>query len=348
MTSEELHSLLQNGRFPYPAPGRRLIETHISWVILGGSYVYKIKKPIDYSFLNFSTLEKRYYYCCRELELNRRLTEGMYLDVLPIRKAGAAFQVGGEAGSIVDYALLMRRMDNSRQMDKLLLRGLVTRYHMLQVARRLAAFHHAAQRISGAEEADTLYADFADLNSVGETMEETLGLAAAQEARSVVDFVEAFLNRRRRHLFRRHQNGWVIDGHGDLHSRNILLLEEPVIFDCIEFNDRLRTLDVLNEIAFFCMDLDYYGYPRLAEAFRTDYLNRVPAMETAADRDLFRYYRLYRANVRLKVNCLRLIQPDPDADLEMVRQAVRDYYALFMRYYRELSHAPVDEAQLTG
>jgi aminoglycoside phosphotransferase family enzyme len=219
---------------------------------------------------------------------------------------------------------------------------------MLQVARRLAAFHRTARRISGAEEADTLYADFADLNSVNGTVEQELGPAAAREVRSVIDFAEAFLNRRRRQLFRRHQNGWVIDGHGDLHSRNILLLEEPVIFDCIEFNDQLRTLDVLNEIAFFCMDLDYYGYSRLAAAFCADYLNRVPAMQTAADHDLFRYYRLYRANVRLKVNCLRLIQPDPDADLEKIRQSVRDYYALFLRYYRELSHNPVDEAQLIG
>jgi len=336
MTSEELHSLLQNGRFPFPAPKRQLIETHISWVILSDSYAYKIKKPIDYSFLDFSTLEKRHYYCLRELELNRRLTEGMYLDVLPIRQEAGAFTLMGKQGSVVEYALLMRRMDNTRQMDKLLSRGLVTRTHMLQIARRLAAFHRNAERVPGAEEAEMLYADFADLNSVSDAVSGILGADAAAAVRSVVAFAGDFLHRHRRRLRRRHQLGWVIDGHGDLHSRNILLLDKPVIFDCIEFNDQLRTLDVLNEIAFFCMDLDYFGFPRLAEAFRTDYLNRMAAVQTAADRELFQYYKLYRANVRLKVNCLRSMQPDPGADLGKVRQAVRAYHALFIAYYRQL------------
>lgn len=336
MTSEQLHALLQSGHFPYPAPSRELIETHISWVILAGDYVYKLKKPIDYSFLNFSTLERRRYYCHRELSLNRRLTTGMYLDVLPVRRAGASFRVGAGTGPIVDYALLMRRLDNSRQMDGLLRAGRVTRYHGWQLARRVAAFHRAAERVPGAEEAPALYADFADLESVISCIEEKLGREAAAEVRRAIDFVAAFLDRHRRHLRRRHQRGWVIDGHGDLHSKNILLLDEPVIFDCIEFSDAFRTLDVLNEIAFCCMDLDYYGHPHLARAFRTDYLNRVPAVETPLDWDLFYYYRLYRANVRLKVNCLRARQPGPEVDADQIEPAIRDYYGLFRRYFRRL------------
>lgn len=337
MTTQQIESILHQKAFPHPAEGARLIETHISWVILTDYYVYKIKKPIAYSFLDFSTLEKRQYFCHRENRLNRRLTDGMYLGVEPVRQTPLGWAIGPGDGPVVDYALLMRRMNEQRGMDRLLRRAAVTREHIRQIARQLAVFHRGADRIPGGEQAGDLQEKFADLLSVRDFLHQEISAAAATTADRVVDLSRRFLARYAGRLRRRNQLGWVVDGHGDLHSKNILLLDRPVIFDCIEFNDDYRRLDLLNEVAFFCMDLDYYGQAHLAEVFLSDYLNRLPCLQEEADLQLFYYYKLYRAGVRLKVNCLRAMQPDSAEHRRLTRRAVRDYLRLVRRYAALLS-----------
>jgi uncharacterized protein len=162
------------------------------------------------------------------------------------------------------------------------------------------------------------------------------GRRQSRRVETIVGAGTRFLQRHRERLHRRNQRGWVVDGHGDLHSKNILLLAQPVIFDCIEFNDDYRRLDLLNEVAFFCMDLEYYRHEVLAQAFLHDYLNRLPCLEDDADRRLFLFYKLYRANVRLKVNCLRARQPESEEHLQRTMAAVRDYFGLVERYAGEL------------
>lgn len=338
MTQEQVSEICRRRAFPFPNGEVKLIETHISWVLLTSDYAYKVKKPMQYSFLDFSTLEKRRYYCHRELVLNARLTDGMYLDVLPVVETDKGPRIGDrkEGRPVIDYVLLMRRMDESRQMNLLLAQHKVTREHFRQIARQVADFHQRAIVFPGAEQADLLDNKFADLLSVESFVAEKLGKSGAREIRRAVALAGQFLDRHARHLRYRNQQGWVVDGHGDLHSKNILLLKKPVIFDCIEFNDDYRRVDVLNEVAFFCMDLDYYGYSRQAEYFLQDYLNRMDCMKTEADRQLFLFYKAYRANVRLKVNCLRAMQPESDSAYRETMESVHAYLDLMNTYLAHL------------
>lgn len=336
MTREQLQTLTRRKALPHPSRNCEVIETHISLIILTDNYAYKLKKPVDYSFLNFSTLERRRYYCYRELYLNSRLTHSMYLEVLPVRNGADGLVIGGNTGEIVDYALVMRRMDNSREMDRMLPRHQVTRHHLLQIARQLTAFHQATEAVPGAETPEVLDQRFADLLSVKDFVASEIGSREASRLREIVDFSSSFLQRHARRIYLRNQLGLVVDGHGDLHSKNILLLDQPVIFDCIEFNDAFRQLDVLNEVAFFCMDLDYYGFPRQADQFLSDYLNRMNCIREPADWRLFHYFKAYRANVRLKVNCLRAMQPEDETDRQKTLKVVRAYFRLLEGYYQRL------------
>ena len=340
MNADDIQALIRCRDFPYPAEELKFVETHISWLLLTEAYAYKIKKPIHYSFLDFSTVDQRRYYCEREVILNRRLTHDMYLGVLPIIMSNGhpAIRPAGSVGpaTAMDYAVLMRRMDESRQMDILLDAGEVGETHIRQIAAQLAAFHKRAEVLYEGSSVEELSAKFADLKEVAGTIKTLLGPAALDQVLHALEFADRFLTAHRSRIEERNRLGFVIDGHGDLHSKNILLLDEPVIFDCIEFNDDFRRLDLLSEIAFFCMDLDAHGYPGLADSFLRFYLPQVDCLRTAADRRLFLFYKLYRANVRLKVNCLRARQPAADADIEAIHSAVRDYFNLFSDYLQTL------------
>ncbi len=340
MNADDIQALIRHRDFPYPAETLKFVETHISWLLLTEAYVYKIKKPIHYSFLDFSTVAQRRYYCEREVVLNRRLTHDMYLAVLPIVTTGnhPAIRPAGSLAqeTAIDYAVLMRRMDESRQMDLLLDAGKVEEKHIRQIAGQLADFHHRAEVLYRGSSVGELSAKFADLGAVTETIRALLGPAAQNLVEEAISFADRFLNAHRPRIEERNRLGFVIDGHGDLHSKNILLLDEPVIFDCIEFNDDFRRLDLLSEIAFFCMDLDAHAYPGLADTFLRYYLPQVDCLRNAADRRLFLFYKLYRANVRLKVNCLRARQPAEDADIEAIHRAVHDYFDLFSNYLQIL------------
>ena len=141
MNKKGIDQILKNKAYPDVASEGELIETHISWVILSENFAFKIKKPIQYSFLSFSTLEKRKFYCEKELDLNERLTENVYLEVVPIRFYDGKWTIEGKVGKIVDYALKMKRLDNRRRMDVLLQKNEVTEKNMEQLADQLAGFH---------------------------------------------------------------------------------------------------------------------------------------------------------------------------------------------------------------
>ncbi len=141
MIQEQINSLLLEGDFPEVSAERELIETHISWVILCQRFVYKIKKPIKYSFLDFSTLEKRKKYCKREIELNKRLTDDIYLDVVPINRLNDHYKIGGNLGTVIDYAVRMFKMDRTKQMDQLLVQNKVTKSDIQNLSKKIAAFH---------------------------------------------------------------------------------------------------------------------------------------------------------------------------------------------------------------
>ncbi|MCO6479502.1 MAG: hypothetical protein J5I94_22900 [Phaeodactylibacter sp.] len=309
----------------------QLVETHISWVILTGKWAYKLKKPVQFDFLDFSTLEKRRHYCREEVKLNNRLAQGMYLGVVPVIKKPEGFQLEGE-GEVVDYAVKMNRLDSSRQMDKLLEKGEVGHSHMERLAEQLAAFHLRADIIEEPPEAEGLKRDFSGLESVKGHLKKQLGEDAARELSECLSFACRLLDRIFPRMAERSRQGLAVDGHGDLHSRNIFLLPEPVIFDCIEFNPHFRQVDVLDELAFLCMDLDYHNARHLEEPLLEAYLRENPCISEDVDWTIFAYYKWYRANVRLKVNALKAMEEEsPEAE-----NAVEEYWQLFTTYYHAL------------
>lgn len=335
MNEQEIEQIIRDRAFPDDSRSAQLNETHISWVILTDSRAYKIKKPLQFSFLDFSSIDQRQYYCRRERELNARLSPEMYLDVLPVvRDERGHCRIGRATGAeLIDYALQMQRMDETRQMNHLLRAHKVRPQHMEDIARILANFHRQARQLPAEDRAD-MQRDFADIAAVSDFLKTFLGAEAADLIRRSIDFTDQQLRRHEHRFQQRAAAGYYVDGHGDLHSKNIFLLDQPVIFDCIEFNDHLRHLDVLNEIAFFSIDLDYYGQENLRDHFLKHYLEHLPCIETEEDWRIYRYYRLYRANVRLKVTSLQASQKESVTDAE--RENIQAYFQLFSRYFSDL------------
>lgn len=331
MTDEQLQQLIIQKKFPEPTATVECVETHASWVLLTDKFAYKIKKPIQYSFLDFSTLAKRKYYTEQELQLNRRLTNGIYLEVLPVWANEKHVQIGGKVeGEIVNYALKMKRLDTNRQMHKLLEAGTVTPQHMEQLARQLADFHASAKVIEQPLEIEKLNEDFADILKVQDFLAQRWGLATSHLLDQAVASARKFLQQHEPRFRERSEQGFVVDGHGDLHSGNIFLLDEPVIFDCIEFNEDFRHVDMLDELAFFCLDLDFYDQPELEQHFLQHYLAKMPCIESEEDRQIYHYYKLYRANVRLKVACLKAM---PQGKFAAEGEKIAKRYAILLEQY---------------
>ncbi|MCU0356406.1 MAG: hypothetical protein MUE95_02385 [Cyclobacteriaceae bacterium] len=331
MTSEDILQLMAHGNFPKPCVKPELIETHISWVIICGDDVYKIKKPIRYPFLDFSTIEKRRHFCERELQLNQRLTRSMYLDVVPVFIESNIYHVGEGSGQPVEYAVHMRSMDRSRQMDVLLRQAQVTPAHIIALADQIVSFH---QRAVVLRQSNPLLVgeQFNGLLDVQDIVRRFLGADTFHQIHQAVAWSDQFMEQHRLMLLQRSKEGFIRDVHGDLHSRNIFLLEEPVVFDCIEFNDSFRQIDVLNEVAFLCMDLDAYGREDLSRLFINHYNNLFPVIRSQEEQLLFSYFKAYRANVRAKVNALRAASTEDNAARAVAMNESVRYFNLLNAY----------------
>lgn len=304
MTKEQINKLVSDGVFTGDDGKCSLIETHISWVIVCDHFVYKIKKPVHYSFLDFSTLKLRKHFCEREIELNKRLTEGVYLDVQPIYENEGNFVVGGKNGTIVDYAVRMQKLDMEKQMDQLLKKKQVTKSDITSLAEKIANFHRHTEIIYK-KDVLKIREDFNDLEEQKKFLSQKLGDKYKKIIEHAIKVSDSLIEKIKGLLAARLREGFYRDCHGDLHSRNIFLLPAPVPFDCIEFNDDFRQIDVLNEVAFLCMDLDAFDRKDLSDQFIADYINFFPVIRTIEEQRLFIYYKSYRANVRAKVNSLR-------------------------------------------
>jgi aminoglycoside phosphotransferase family enzyme len=338
MTRDQVDRLLAFGEFADSTRRRELVETHISWVILCDRFVYKIKKPVRHSFLDFSTPELRKYYCEREIQLNLRLTEHIYIDVQPVCVKGEKFLLGRNEGVLIDHAVRMHKQDRERQMDRLLLTNRISGQDIKNLAKKIAVFHRNAEII---RDKDFLQIgqDFNDLSTQQEFVFENLGVQPGEMITEATAISEAFIQRHKGLLAQRLSKGYFRDVHGDLHSRNIFLLPDPQPFDCIEFNDNLRQIDVLNEVAFLCMDLDAMGRKPLSELFINYYNHFFPTITTAAERELFMYYKGYRANVRAKVNSLRAGSAVKDTEKSQALAAAEKYLFLMDGYLQSLSVA---------
>ena len=241
--------------------GSERVDTHASTLVLSGERVYKLKRALDVGWMDFSTLAKREAACRRELELNARTAPGLYLGVEPVAKDGGAFALGGE-GEPLEWLVVMRRFDEENRLDRLLAAGWLTPPLVDRLADRVAAFHAAAEvRRDGGGHAGLARVareNARDLAAAADAVPPDVGAALAAGTEAALEAGRALLELRR-------EAGWVRRCHGDLHLANIALWQgEPTLFDCIEFNEAIGTVDVLYDLAFLLMDLDHRGHGELA------------------------------------------------------------------------------------
>ena len=298
-------ALLESRRYPHTARAVRLIETHISWVLLAGRYAYKIKKALDLDFLNFTALEARHFYCTEEIRLNRRLAPNIYLDVIPIGGGPEAPELGAQPA--IEYAVRMKRFASARQMDRLLARGKILPMHMDNLAAKLAHFHG---ELSAAAPNSAFGSTTAIRSAALQNFEQMQLLLTKPRDRDAVAALrhatEIAYAACERCFGERHEQGYVRECHGDLHLGNIVLIgEEPVPFDGIEFNPALRWIDVMDEVAFTVMDLLHCRCHDFAYRFLNAYLE---ATGDYGGVPVLRFYVAYRAAVRAKVSAIRAFQ----------------------------------------
>ena len=302
-------ALMDASVYDHPVQEIRLVETHISWVILTGEFAYKIKKPVDLGFLDFSTLDKRRFYCEEELRLNRRLAPEIYLDVVPITGTAQEPVLGGR-GNIIDYAVKMMEFPQDAQLDRLLMRGGLGPRQIDAVARFIADFHQVAP-VAGedaeyGEPSVVCRAVIENFQKIRECMQQDERLDALE------DWNRTACTRLQEVFARRKANGFVRECHGDLHLRNLAWVDErPLAFDCIEFSEQLRWIDVMSEIAFLVMDLHERDQASLAWRFINVYLEQ---SGDYAGTCVLPFYLCYRAMVRAKVEAIRAKQVDAGDD----------------------------------
>jgi prepilin-type processing-associated H-X9-DG protein len=308
------------------------IETHISSVILQGDFAYKIKKPLDFGFLDFTTLERRRHFCEEEIRLNGRLAPQIYLDVVAISGSITAPVIGG-AGTPLEFAVRMRRFSQDLLMSHLAQAGSLPVETMDAVAERVATFHMQAAR---APADSTFCTPEAALFPVQENFEQLSSLITDPEAQVQLRELRQWSLEQYRllrgHLEQRGAQGWVRECHGDMHLGNMAFIDgHVVIFDGIEFNERMRWTDVLGDVAFLAMDLDDRGLATHSRRFLNAYFERSGDYSALP---LLDFYRVYRAMVRAKIAALRLAQDLSVVEREQVLGEYHSYTALAERYTR--------------
>ncbi len=316
-----------------PVDQVKLVQTHISWVFLAGDRVFKIKKPVDFGFLDFSTLEKREEFCRAELRLNRRLCPDIYLDVVPLTMEADGFALNG-SGQAIEWVLVMKRMPEEGLMNLLLEQDQVDRREIDMIIDRLVPFYASAEngedvRLMGSIETIT--------HNTEENFEQTEGFVGEIIHRETFDaicaYTRKFLSDNRELFNRRIEQGWIREGHGDLYSANICFdnsADQVYIFDCIEFNQRFRCGDVAADTAFLAMDLDHFGLPQLSRYFIGNFSEKSRDPELQALND---FYKCYRAYVRGKIGCFTWADQGVDQEVrETSRKQAMDYFRLAMKY----------------
>ena len=325
-----VRALLDSRTYPHKPRKVELVQTQMSFIFLTGEYVYKIKKPVDLGYLDYTTLEKRHYFCSQELELNRRLCPGAYLAVVPIIEEKDQLRVEGKAKAI-EYAVKMKQLPQERMMDVLLSVGDVTVEMVNRVTERLVDFHHNA-------ETNQKIAAFGRLDVIRQNTDENFyqtdkyigSSITVNQYRHIKDYTNNFIASKTSLFDRRVTEGRIRDCHGDLHAAHVCFTEDICIYDCIEFNDRFRYSDVASEIAFLAMDLDRYQQSGLSQHLVNTYV------KLSHDEELMKllsFYKCYRAYVRGKVESFKLDDRCiPEEEKTKVLTAARSYFQLAESY----------------
>jgi hypothetical protein len=317
--------------YPHRPPRVELLQTHISFIFIAGDYVYKVKKAVDFGFLDFTSLEKRRFFCEEELRLNRRLAPDFYLELVEITEDAGGNIVMGPRGRVIEHAVKMRRLPEDRMLKGLLSENRVIPSEMESVARRVADFHRQAETGGRIDENGGLAVIRKNQDENFEQTEKYIGITIPEEKyRFIQSFTNDFMDRNRSLFERRVKEHRIRDCHGDLHIEHICLTDGIVIFDCIEFNERFRFGDVAAEVAFLAMDLDFNSYPEYARAFVDAYVRYSEDIELAR---LLNFYRSYYAYVRGKVISFRLDdRAIEEKDREDARKLASRYFDLAYTY----------------
>ncbi len=311
-----------------------LVQTHISFVFLAGDYVYKVKKPVNFGFLDFTTLEKRKFFCDRELVLNRRLAGDMYLEVVPINRSNTQIKIKGE-GETIEYAVKMRRIKDDTMMSLLLERNQVNQEVINKLAKIIAEFHSKADTGASINKFGSLeIVKFNWDENFDQTRDFVGRTITPNQFELIHQNIKKFLKENQSLFKKRIEQDRIRDCHGDLYSGNIFLADRIYIFDCIEFNERFRYSDVTADVAFLVMDLDFKEHRDLSKYFIERYI------EYSQDRDLMTllpFYKCYRAYVRGKVIGFKLDDPNVGAqEKDQAKQEARAYFELALEYATEL------------
>ncbi len=309
MELQELLTRLCNpGLWPGSAAPVEIVHTHASAVLLAGEHVYKLKKPVNFGFLDYSTLEKRKAMCAAEVALNRRLAPDVYLGVVPITLAGGQVAIGG-SGEIIEYAVHMRRLDDALTLGRRVLAHSLERETLVRVGRTLASFHRRARRgpdVSRWAGYDAVRENCLDNFSA---LREHAGVVApSEEIERLARATEQELERRRTLIERRASAGLACETHGDLRLEHVYVMPagELCIVDCIEFSERFRCADPVSDVAFLAMDLKAHGAWDHAQVLLDAYFAASADLE---GRELTALYVAYRSSVRAKVRAMAAASP---------------------------------------
>ena len=343
MTNTPLATMIEHLQsaecYPHATSSFEVFETHISYVILTGDYVYKLKKPVDLGFLDFTTLEKRKFYCEEELRLNRRLAPAMYLDVVSVHGTPEHPVVEGE-GPLLEYAVKMRQFATADRMDKVTERGELTAGQIDELAKIVAAFHSVIPIAAS----DTTFGTFEVIQqrimqNFEQVLQNTDDSGISNMCSQLRDWSDTALLKRRDLIEQRKQEGAVRECHGDMHMANIVMIEgKPVIYDCLEFAEDLRWIDTISEVAFLYMDLDFHHQHKLALRFMNQYMSRCGDY---AGLGMLCIYLVYRAMVRAKVNSIEAKQQETNPEVAAKNITTTRHYLALARNYVESFASPV-------
>ncbi|MDD5723649.1 MAG: hypothetical protein PHY29_07925 [Syntrophales bacterium] len=327
-----VESMSKPAFYPHTPDTVTLIQTHISFIFIAGDLVYKVKKAVDFGFLDFTTLEKRKYYCEQEVVLNRRFAPNVYIGVVGISEDREGNLRPGDGDTIVEYAVQMKKIPEEKMLYRLMEADTVTEDDACRVGKYLARVYGD---ISSDEGAQRFGAPDVIATNVIENFDQTRKYREGPVSGKVFDALESwsrsFLDKNTTLFDMRIARGHIKDCHGDLHLQHICIEDDAIsVFDCIEFNERFRFGDVASDVAFLSMDFDFNGETSLGDAFVGAYIDE---SGDASLRDVLRFYKVYRAMVRAKVISFMLDDGglDDAARLEAFLRAKR-YYNLAYEY----------------
>jgi len=335
-------AMLNPGIYDHPADNLQLIETHISWVILAGQYAYKLKKPVNLGFLDFSTLEKRRFYCEEELRLNHRLAPSLYLQVVAITGLPEQPCLNGP-GEPIDFAVKMNQFPRDAQLDRMLNRGELLPEHIDGMACFVADFHrHTVMADPETTYGDPEHIDMPVTENFSQIRDRITNSSYLKTLETLQQWTKTEFDKLLPILRLRKAKGYIRECHGDLHLRNLAWVnQKPLAFDCIEFNPNFRWIDVISEIAFLVMDLEDRGQPLFAQRFLNRYLEQ---SGDYAGIQILRFYLVYRALVRAKVDAIRCSQ---DGIGKQEQKEAEEDFSGYLRLAENYTHTSLPRLIIT-